>query len=294
MGEKKTLGSYNNRYWETFNQIGDCPTNLAIARYKQGLPAGNKLRDSMTMTPPLTMETLMEEEVYQHIRVEEDGTRTKEESGTTAIPDKKPLARVNTVDKLFRARTTAIPKFFIQSLETLSTLKSSSFNTGGIPVIDLFDINSPKLRPNIVNQIREAAKTWGFFQVINHGVPNYVINKTLMSIRSFHEQPQEIKAEHYVRDKFKGFVYASNNDLFRLKVASWHDYVHAWMSPEAMEAEKIPAVVELDRYVTDVGEKVAKLLSEGLGLVTRKVKEEGLLGLRWAIVSPTNPNITMD
>ncbi|KAI8013718.1 hypothetical protein LOK49_LG05G01011 [Camellia lanceoleosa] len=100
-----------------------------------------------------------------------------------------------------------------------------------------------------------------------------------MSIRSFHEQPQEIKAEHYVRDEFKGFVYASNNDLLRSKVASWHDNMHAWMSPEAMEAEKIPAVcreemVEWDRYVTDVGEKVAEPFSEGLGLAAEKVKDE--------------------
>ncbi|KAL7264755.1 hypothetical protein ACSBR1_002660 [Camellia fascicularis] len=40
---------------------------------------------------------------------------------------------------------TAIPKFFIQLPETLSTLKSSSFSTGSIPVIDLSNINSPKL-----------------------------------------------------------------------------------------------------------------------------------------------------
>ncbi|KAL7247762.1 hypothetical protein ACSBR2_002632 [Camellia fascicularis] len=106
-----------------------------------------------------------------------------------------------------------------------------------------------------------------------------------MSIRSFHEQPQEIKAEHYVRDEFKRFVYASNNDLLRSKAASWHDYVNAWMSPEAVEAEKIPAVrreevVEWDRYVTNVGEKVAELLSEGLGLAAEKLKDEGLLGSR--------------
>ena len=31
MGDKETLRSYNSRYWETFNQIGDCPTNLVIA-----------------------------------------------------------------------------------------------------------------------------------------------------------------------------------------------------------------------------------------------------------------------
>ncbi|KAI8016220.1 ISWI chromatin-remodeling complex ATPase CHR11 [Camellia lanceoleosa] len=64
------------------------------------------------------------------------------------------------VKGLSNSGVTAIPKFFIQPPETLSTLKSSSFNIGGIPVIDLSNINSPKLRPNIVSQIREAAKTW--------------------------------------------------------------------------------------------------------------------------------------
>ncbi|CAL5387647.1 unnamed protein product [Camellia sinensis] len=39
-------------------------------------------------------------------------------------------------------------------------------------------------------------------------------------------------------------------------------------------------VVEWDRYVTDVGEKVAELLSEGLELAAGKLKDEGLLGSR--------------
>ncbi|KAI8020887.1 hypothetical protein LOK49_LG03G03086, partial [Camellia lanceoleosa] len=98
MGDEETLRSYNSRYWETFNQIGDCPTNLAIAQYKRGLLVGNKLRDSITMTPPLTMEALMER-VHQHIRVEEDGARAKAKTGATITPEKKTSAKVNTVDR---------------------------------------------------------------------------------------------------------------------------------------------------------------------------------------------------
>ncbi|KAF5932950.1 hypothetical protein HYC85_029121 [Camellia sinensis] len=97
-GDKETLKSYNGRYWEMFNQIGDCPTNLAIAQYKRGLPVGNRLRDSITMTPPLTMEALMER-VPQHIRVEEDGARAKAKSGATATPNKKTTAKVNMVER---------------------------------------------------------------------------------------------------------------------------------------------------------------------------------------------------
>ncbi|XP_028120909.1 uncharacterized protein LOC114318265 [Camellia sinensis] len=98
MGKKETLKSYNNRYWETFNQIGDYPTNLVIAQYKRGMPASNNLRDSMTMMSPLTMETLMER-VHQHIRVEEDGIRAKVKSGTIAMSDRKPVRKVNTVSQ---------------------------------------------------------------------------------------------------------------------------------------------------------------------------------------------------
>ena len=83
MGKKETLKSYDNRYWETFNQVTDCPTNLAIAQYKQGLLVGHKLRDSITMTPPLSMEALMER-VHQHILVEEDGMHTKVEFDTNS------------------------------------------------------------------------------------------------------------------------------------------------------------------------------------------------------------------
>ncbi|XP_028125047.1 uncharacterized protein LOC114321984 [Camellia sinensis] len=97
-GKKETLTSYNSRYWETFNQIEDCPTNLAIAQYKRGLPVGNKLRDSITMLSPLIMEALMER-VHKHIRVEEDGARAKTKSGTMAIPDKKATTRINTVEQ---------------------------------------------------------------------------------------------------------------------------------------------------------------------------------------------------
>ena len=68
---------------------------------------------------------------------------------------------------------TSIPRIFIHPPQTLSQLKStssSSFSSIHTPVIDLSNLDSPHHRPKIVDQIREASKTWGFFQVINHGV----------------------------------------------------------------------------------------------------------------------------
>lgn len=52
MGPQETLKSYNDRYWETLNEIGEWLSNLAIAQYNRGFLIENRLRDSLTMMPP--------------------------------------------------------------------------------------------------------------------------------------------------------------------------------------------------------------------------------------------------
>nr|XP_011467275.1 PREDICTED: DIBOA-glucoside dioxygenase BX6-like [Fragaria vesca subsp. vesca] len=56
---------------------------------------------------------------------------------------------------------TSIPQFFVHDPQTLSDLKPSSKRTvpATLPTIDLTRINSASLRPEIVDQIKDAAKT---------------------------------------------------------------------------------------------------------------------------------------
>lgn len=174
---------------------------------------------------------------------------------------------------------TSIPKIFIHPPETLADLKSSSKSScSEIPLIDLSNLNSPVHRSKIVDQIREAASTWGFFQVINHGIPLSVLDDTIAAIKAFHEQPPEVKAKHYLREEERGVMYSSNNDLYRTKAASWHDSLQVWTGPEPPKVEEIPEicrqeVVAWDMQATKVAETVEELLSEGLGLEANKFKE---------------------
>ncbi|WOH06192.1 hypothetical protein DCAR_0625615 [Daucus carota subsp. sativus] len=178
---------------------------------------------------------------------------------------------------------TAIPSFFIHPTESLT--KSSSKSTLSIPVIDLSQLHSDDHKPKIIEQIHHAAKTWGFFQVINHSSPISVLEETITAIKTFHEQPSEVKAKYYGREEGRGAMYASNNDLYRSKAACWHDSLQVWMAPEATAEEEIPEacrreVVQWDRHAKEVAEAVLELLGLGLGLERGKFKDLDFCGTR--------------
>jgi isopenicillin N synthase-like dioxygenase len=172
---------------------------------------------------------------------------------------------------------TSIPRFFVHPPETLSDLKSSS-TCGSIPVIDLSGVNSAAHRQKIVEQVKEAAATWGFFQVINHGAPVPELEETINAIKTFHEQPHEAKSKYYKRNEGPVVAYTTNNDLYRAKAAAWHDYLQVWMAPTPSKMEDIPEVcrdeaVAWDKRATEVAETLMELLSQGLGMEAGKLKE---------------------
>lgn len=95
MEPSDTLKAYNSRYWETFNEILDCPVNLAITQYKRGLPVGHRLRDSLIIHQPTSMGQLMQR-INEHIRVEDDASASAVKA-TPATIDKRTAGKVHAV-----------------------------------------------------------------------------------------------------------------------------------------------------------------------------------------------------
>uniref|UniRef100_A0A7N0RGT5 Fe2OG dioxygenase domain-containing protein n=1 Tax=Kalanchoe fedtschenkoi TaxID=63787 RepID=A0A7N0RGT5_KALFE len=180
---------------------------------------------------------------------------------------------------------TTIPKIFHHPPETLPRFNHSSespdkAHAGEIPVIDLSDLDSPAGRRLIVDQVRHAASTWGFFQVVNHGISVSCMDATSAAVKAFHEQPHEEKIKHYKRDEMNGFIYSTNNDLHRSKAANWHDHIQIWTGPTPPDASDIPEIcreemIQWDKQGTKLADLVLELLSEGLGLDSKKFKEMG-------------------
>ncbi|XP_059654341.1 1-aminocyclopropane-1-carboxylate oxidase homolog 11-like [Cornus florida] len=174
------------------------------------------------------------------------------------------------VKGLADAGITSIPRIFINPPEKL---QKSSNTTRQIPIVDLKGFeNGGQRRHEIVNEIREASETWGFFQLVNHGVPDSVMDGMIEGIRRFHEQPAETKMEFYSRDRTQSVRYYSNEFLHSSKAAAnWADSLSFVFKDDMVNRDVLPSVArrEVEEYVKCIiilKEQLSELLSEALGL----------------------------
>jgi isopenicillin N synthase-like dioxygenase len=153
-----------------------------------------------------------------------------------------------------------------------------------IPVVDL---SLPF--PDAAAAATEAARTWGFFHLINYepkdGGGGYPA-RALAAVRAFNELPAAERAAHYSRPVDGGVNYFTNIDLYTSSAASWRDSIQITLGPSQYRlpdlAARIPAVcsaelLEWEARATAAAREVMGLLSEGLGLGAAALEEASCL-----------------
>ncbi|KAJ4726866.1 Hyoscyamine 6-dioxygenase [Melia azedarach] len=173
-----------------------------------------------------------------------------------------------------------------------------------IPVVDLskaLDHN----RSDIIEQILKAGKEFGFFQVINHGVPEKLIDDTKNVFQEFFEMPAEDKASFYSEDPGKSSrLCTSSINYHREEIHYWRDNLRHFCHPLEEYIQHWPT--KPDRYrevvgaytieVKKLGSVILELISEGLGLDSGyfrgKLSEGILLSVNYYPPCP-DPSLTL-
>ncbi|PWA77334.1 Non-heme dioxygenase N-terminal domain-containing protein [Artemisia annua] len=204
------------------------------------------------------------------------------------------------VKGLVDAGLSKVPSIFIHDQPITNKAHSSTTQTRvNIPVIDL---NGTNVRNEIIENVRDACENWGFFQIINHGIPKRVLDEMIDGVLKFHEMETEEKIQYYSRDFRKRFFCVSNFHLFTDDAATWSDSFLSVMAPDCPQFEEMPSVcrdilIEYSNHVMRVGLTLLELFSKSLGLEPNHLKNlgcaEGLFLLGHYYPACPEPELTL-
>ncbi|KAJ0261407.1 Non-hem dioxygenase N-terminal domain-containing protein [Hirschfeldia incana] len=188
------------------------------------------------------------------------------------------------VKGLVDAKITEVPRIFHVPKDSLTGKKPSVLDLE-IPTIDFACVHvDTASREAVVDKVKYAAEKWGFFQVINHGVPLNVLAEIQEGVRRFHEEDPEVKKRYFSRDLAnKNFFYNSNFDLYGSSPSvNWRDTFACYIAPDPPTPEELPvtcrdAMFEYSKHVMSLGGLLFELLSEALGLESETLKSKECL-----------------
>ncbi|KAE8729604.1 putative 2-oxoglutarate and Fe(II)-dependent oxygenase superfamily protein [Hibiscus syriacus] len=148
-----------------------------------------------------------------------------------------------------------------------------------IPTIDFSLLTSSNIdeRSKTIQELGKACKDWGFFMVINHGVPESMMKAIIDACGEFFELTEGEKGEYegkYVLDPIRfGTSFNASVD----KILCWRDYLKIFQHPEFHSPRRPPAFREIAREyskrVRQVAKEILRGISESLGLEDNYIDE---------------------
>ncbi|XP_020573196.1 leucoanthocyanidin dioxygenase-like [Phalaenopsis equestris] len=201
---------------------------------------------------------------------------------TKAIP---PTPRV---EILANSGLSFIPAEFVRPQSERQHLQDSlNKNPCGveIPIVDLGGFSSEEgRRRRCVEEVMAAAEEWGVMFLVNHGVPEELIERLQAAGKGFFELPVDEK-EKYANDQSRGQIQGYGSKLANNEngILEWQDYFfHLVYPPEKTDltiwptqpADYIATTTSFAKELRALASKMFSILSLGLGLDQNKLEAE--------------------
>ncbi|GKA34680.1 feruloyl CoA ortho-hydroxylase 1-like protein [Tanacetum coccineum] len=116
----------------------------------------------------------------------------------------------------------ALPNQYIQPPQERFDSSNEEPNQDSIPVIDMSNWDDP----NVAKDICDAASKWGFFQIVNHGVPYHVLDDVKDATRKFFALPAEEKLKYSKEKSVTNSIrFGTSFSPEAEKALEWKDYL---------------------------------------------------------------------
>ncbi|KAL2490208.1 2-oxoglutarate (2OG) and Fe(II)-dependent oxygenase superfamily protein [Abeliophyllum distichum] len=145
-----------------------------------------------------------------------------------------------------------VPTNYIRPISDRPNLDQVDSIDDSIPLIDLHSLTRSN---DVVQQIGQACKEYGFFQVKNHGIPDEVITNMMQISREFFRMPQSERMKSYSDDPSKTTRLSTSFNVNTEKIKWFNIYFRCRDN-----------AADYCRHVRQVALTLLELISESLGL----------------------------
>ncbi|KAH9313265.1 hypothetical protein KI387_028300, partial [Taxus chinensis] len=180
---------------------------------------------------------------------------------------------------------TVPPQYVWPGLDLSNKLRNHS----QVPVIDFQGLSIQHLKEKTTQEISNAAEKWGFFQIVNHGIPESLITRVQQVGKAFFDLPLEEKELYKNEIGGNPYGYGSKVGVSADVIIDWKDYYYNVVWPAAQrDMTKWPkrpqdfteVMDEYGREICRLWEVLMQALSRGLRLENENRVEEAMGGER--------------
>lgn len=155
-----------------------------------------------------------------------------------SIDDEEPTKYLKGVKLLYDNGIINVPRKYILPVsdrpvsDATSRKPDRSFSTEllKLPIIDLAELQGPN-RSQVIKSLDNACKSFGFFQVVNHGVSDIVIHSLMDVGRRFFELPYEDRSKYMSSDLRAPVRYGTSFNQNNDGVFCWRDFLKLMCDP---------------------------------------------------------------
>lgn len=132
-----------------------------------------------------------------------------------------------------------IPKEYVRSQEELKSLDVDVFQEEKkkegpeVPTVDLSELESEDqvVRGRCIEMVKKAAEEWGVMNLVNHGIPQDLLNRVKKAGEAFFALPIEHK-EKFANKLASGEIQGYGSKLGSIGQLEWIDYFFHCVFPE--------------------------------------------------------------
>lgn len=177
-----------------------------------------------------------------------------------------------------------IPSNFVyySNTSTTSTLEKDLYASESddlLPIIDFSSIISsdPHRRSKVNHELSQACQDWGFFMLINHGIPEKLMKDAMSACNEFFNMEEEEKREYEGSHFLDRIRYGTSFSFTTDSVFFWRDFLKLFVHPSfhcPTKPQRLSEILsEYSRRNREVTMELLRGVSESLGLENNEMQK---------------------